>query len=67
MPILNAFVDKAFRKPQKKRVYENEHLLYDIVRGYFLCRSYFVPKIVAAHVCDAETSSAQAPRLSTLV
>jgi len=32
MPILKAFVDKAFRKSLKKQVYENEHLLYDIVR-----------------------------------
>jgi len=33
MPILKRFVDKAFREEMKKQVYENEHLLCDIVRG----------------------------------
>jgi len=32
MPIWKLFVDKAFREEIKKQVYENEHLLYDIVQ-----------------------------------
>ena len=32
MPMLKAFVDKIFRRRMWKRVYENEHSLYDIVR-----------------------------------
>jgi len=36
MPMLKGFVDKAFRKKIEKQVYENEHLLYDIVRSVYL-------------------------------
>ena len=43
MPILKPFVDKAFREGIKKGVYENEHLLYDIVQAKTIVqtRSYF--------------------------
>ena len=35
MPISKPFADKDFREPAEKQVYENEHLLYDIVREKF--------------------------------
>jgi hypothetical protein len=40
MPILKPFGDKAFREKIKKQVYENEHLLCDIVRGWLLSLIY---------------------------
>jgi hypothetical protein len=35
MPISKPFADKDFREFIEKQVYENEHLLYDIVREKF--------------------------------